>query len=147
MRGLLLKDLVNLKKQVGLYIILIIIYGGMSIMQKDISFFGGMACIFATMLTITALSYDEKANWDKYALTMPISRFDIVIGKYLLGLITLTIAMIITLVLAQIIEVGVEAFTLCFMLFGFGMLILSIILPILFKFGVEKGRMAMFAAL
>ena len=36
------------------------------------------------MLMFTAMSYDEMANFDKYALTLPVTRADLVRTKYVL---------------------------------------------------------------
>lgn len=144
MKGLLLKDLLNLKKQSKIYLALILFYLVFSIINNNASFFGGMVCILSAMLPITALSYDERAKWDKFALTMPVSRRDMVTSKYLLGFL-FALAGSILLFLCNLftkIELSENMITTAVFL-GIGILILSILLPLLFKFGVEKGRIIM----
>jgi ABC-type transport system involved in multi-copper enzyme maturation permease subunit len=86
MKGLLLKDLVNLKQQTKIYFIIIAVWLAIALTSKDGSFLGGMICVLSVMLPITTLSYDEKAKWDKYVLSMPIMRKQVVISKYILAL-------------------------------------------------------------
>ena len=89
MKGLIIKDLYNLRKQLVLYIIIGVIYSVIGVVAKDSggSSFIGLILIFSAMLPITAVSYDERAKWDKYGLTMPVSRRETVAAKYLLGVI------------------------------------------------------------
>lgn len=148
MKGLLLKDLLNLKKQVKLYVIFIIFYMVLSITSKDTSFVSGIICVFCAMLPMTALSYDERASWDKYALSMPITRKNIVISKYILGLLCSVIGAIITLTFNFIISgYSYNSIILTLIFWGLSILFMTIIFPILFKFGVEKGRLVMMLVL
>ncbi len=144
MKGLILKDLLNLKKQVKIYIVAILFFAINSISTGNFAFLSGMVCLFCAMMPVTALSYDERAKWDKYALSMPVSRNDMIISKYLLGIITSGIGLTI-LILFQIIlfKVTKENILTSFIVFGISIIFLSVLLPILFKFGVEKGRIIM----
>lgn len=144
MSGLILKDLLNLKKQSKIYMAFIIFYGFLAFTSKDTSFLGGIVCIFCAMLPITALAYDERSNWDRYALSMPISRKDIIISKYLLGILCSFLGFLICF-LFNIFSNSLsnETLALSLLFFGIAILLISILLPILFKFGVEKGRLIM----
>ena len=92
MKGLILKDFYNLTKQYKIILVLVIFYLLVSVSSEDTNFFGGVVSILMVMQVITTLSYDEKSNWDRYALTMPISRSDLVLSKYILGGILLAVA-------------------------------------------------------
>jgi len=144
MKGLILKDLLILKKQAKIYVIMIIFFSINALATRNFSFLAGMVCMFCAMMPVTALSYDERANWDKYALSMPVSRKDMILSKYLLGIITTGIGLI-TLILFQItlFKVTKENILITFIIFGISILFLSVLLPIFFKFGVEKGRIVM----
>lgn len=149
MKGLIIKDLINLKKQSKIIGALAIFYLLISITSKNNSMFGAMILLLFTMMPITAISYDEKANWDKYGLTMPVSRIDMVLSKYILGLILSVFAVILNFI-AQILmgtEMNAENITVIFVLFSISIIFFSLILPIMFKFGVEKGRMLMIVVL
>ncbi|ATD54156.1 ABC-2 transporter permease [Clostridium chauvoei] len=148
MSGLILKDLLNLKKQSKVYIAFIIFYGFLAFTSKDTSFLNGVICIFCAMLPITALAYDERSNWDRYALSMPINRKDIIISKYLLGILCSFLGFIICFLFNIFSNsLSKETLALSLLFFGISIILISILLPILFKFGVEKGRLIMMIVL
>lgn len=148
MKGLLLKDLLNLKKQAKIYLFLFGFYLAFGIIAKDASFFSGVIMILCAMLPITALSYDERAKWDKYALTMPISRKHMVLSKYALGILFTVFGFIILLLVNSFVEMSFkETIGTSLIIFGGSIFFISLIMPILFKFGVEKGRMLMMLVL
>lgn len=142
MKGLIFKDFNNLMKQYRVLLLLIIFYLVISMSSEDANFFGGVVTILMVMQIITTLSYDEKSKWDRYALTMPISRSDLVFSKYILGLILLAIAFAINFIFRVIAGVGhpLEALLVSLSTTGVGLFFMFLILPVLFNFGVEKGR-------
>lgn len=144
MKGLLLKDLMNLKKQAVIYLAFILFYGLVSFSNNNVSFIGGMICMVSAMMPLTALSFDERANWDKYALTMPVSRRDIVLGKYVLGLLCATGGLAILLLFQLVLpDKAEEDWMVIFTLYAASIFYLALLLPVLFKLGVEKGRIVM----
>ncbi len=144
MKGLIIKDMINLKKQVGMYFLFIIFYSLITISTGDVSSVFGILAIFAAVLPLTAMGYDEKAKWDKYALSMPISRNEIVISKYILGSIFLMVAFLIMAIISIIDgsafsqNLLAAAVVLCI-----GFIYLAITIPVQFKYGAEKGRLIM----
>jgi ABC-type transport system involved in multi-copper enzyme maturation permease subunit len=145
MKALIIKDMLNLKGQYKMIFGILVFYAVLSLSSSDANFLFGMISIILTLLTITSISYDERSKWDKYALTMPISRQDIVISKYLLGLILALVALALNLVFVVLLsDLPVkESIATAFALFGISLLFLSFMLPALFKYGVEKGRFIM----
>lgn len=143
MKGLILKDFINLKAQGKVVFMIFAIYIVLGIAGGNREMFSFVITLLMVMLPVTALAYDERSKWDKYALTMPISRQDLVLSKYLLGLILASSAFSLNLILQML--AGAEDFgdVLPFSLglFGAGLLILAILLPLNFKFGVEKSRL------
>lgn len=149
MIGLILKDLMNLKKQFKVFGFIIIFYFIFSMATKNNSMFGTMVTLVFAMLPITALAFDEKANWDKYALTMPVSRSEIVMSKYILGIISSLFATLLNFI-AQILlgtKINDDSLIAIFAIFSVSLVFFSLLLPIMFKFGVEKGRMLMLVVL
>lgn len=142
MIGLLRKDFFNLKKNFKIFLLMLVFYIIMGIVNGDYTIFSTIITIVAIMLPITAMSFDERSKWDRYALTMPISRSNIVFSKYLLGLIFLVSAFILSMVL-NLLDSNIsfkENITTNLSAVTMGMIYMSIVFPIMFKFGVEKGR-------
>lgn len=141
MKGLLLKDLVNLKQQTKIYIIVIAIWLAIALTSQDGSFLGGMICVLSVMLPITTLSYDEKAKWDKYVLSMPVSRNQVVVSKYILALALSFIGCLISFAFNLFITKDAsQSIIMSSMFWAFSIVAFCLILPLIYKFGVEKGR-------
>ena len=146
MKGLILKDLFILKSQIRFYMIFILLYGFIALYSGDISFFSSIICVFCLMLPLAAIAYDEKAGWEKYALSMPVNRRDLVLSKYILGILFNFISFVVTVLLGMFSDTSMKetlilsaAFVLAFMVY------LAIILPMTFKLGTEKSRIYMLA--
>ena len=146
MTGLIFKDFINLKKNFRMYSIIIVIYALMSFFEKDSGFFGPILTMTFALLVLTTYSYDEAAKWDGYALTMPITRANIVQGKYALMLLLSVIGFLFSSLFTAILNIilekenylhGVQACgigaILCFAYY-------CIAIPIITKMGVEKAR-------
>lgn len=141
MKGLILKDLMNLKQQWLAYLLIIALWGMLSLKDGSVAVFSGCLGMIMVMLPATAIAYDERSGWNAYALTMPVTRRDIVLSKYILALAGLAAAMILNVVFSAIVR---EDFfenifgmfcTLCIMSIW-----LSILMPVRFKFDTEKAR-------
>ncbi|KAE9634088.1 MAG: type transport system permease protein [Epulopiscium sp.] len=145
MTGLILKDIYNLKRHSKVYVILLIFYFFLSRANGNATMFGSMLSILAVMLPITAMAYDEKNNWDRYALTMPLSRKDLVLSRYILGLIFALIAFIISIVSSLLFnkELLMESIIADISILSSVLLLIAFVFPVLFKFGIEKGRTLM----
>lgn len=149
MKGLIIKDLLNLKKTLNFICIFIVFLGVLLFVSNNMvtsANFMGMIILMSTMLVVTTISYDELAKWDNYALAMPITRKEIVLSKYLIMLILSTLGTLIGFILniifalikknADLLEISVSAL----LVLSFALIIGSIILPLLYKFGAEKAR-------
>ena len=78
MKGLLIKDILNMKNYMKQLILLLIFFMAYGVFLKNGTFVGSMITLMLSMQVITTMSYDEYAKWDKYALTMNINRKDVV---------------------------------------------------------------------
>lgn len=152
MKGLIIKDLLNLKKNLNTVIVLIIFYALIGYTSSDPSMLIAMISLVLTMMTITTMSYDDLAKWDKYALTMPVSRKSIVLSKYILSIFLALTGIIISTVIAFVLmnlknyETS-NLMIIAYSIFLISLVFSSIILPLIFKFGVEKSRLMMMAAI
>lgn len=145
MRGLLYKDFINIRQLGKIYLLILCLWAGIAIVENNISFFGGVMSVFSVLIPLTASSYDEKTQWDKYALTMPVTRRELVFSKYLLGLSTLLGCFILTVAVSAFTKTSMAERADMFCVFGaLGMACMAVMLPVSFQFGVEKARNAMF---
>lgn len=140
MRGLLLKDIYVVTKQLTLILFVIPVLG----------LFGGstmstFAILLGSVLPMTAIAYDERCKWSELAAMMPYSKKDLILNKYILGYLCIGAASVLVVfgrVIAELLgsQSTENSFnTLMFVIFG-GLLFIAVNTPILFKFGSEKGR-------
>lgn len=147
MKGLLLKDLKTLGAQAKILFLLLAFYLVFSVAQRDYSMLSVMVSVFGAILPITALAYDERGKWERYALTMPISRRDLVLSKYLLGLLLLGGGFLLSVACQLLGGADVlSAVVSSLQSLSIGALMLSVTLLASFRFGVEKGRFVMMLA-
>ena len=112
-------------------------------MQESPYFFGGMFSVYLSIVLLTACGYDEQSGWDKYALTMPVSRSRIVLSKYLLGLLMDVIGFVTTAIFFAASRTPFQEMMIGQCIFQtISLCMLAILLPITFKFGVEKARIS-----
>lgn len=144
MKGLLLKDILNFKKQGLIYIFLIALWFFIGIRNKDIYYLSGVIAMVTLLIPITVISYDEKANWERYALTMPISKGTIVISRYLLTICVSIIGGVFSTIAGILISTNIKEVLLTNMsVISLGLLVISFAFPFIFKYGVDKGRIIM----
>lgn len=148
MCGLLLKDILNLKQQFRIYAIIILMWVAIGLSNNDPAYIGGLMLMLTVLVPSSAAGYDEKAKWDRYALTMPISRRDMVVSKYLLAVITALLGGIISVAAGFFMPCSVaENLIVNAVLASLGLIAVSVTLPAVFKYGVEKSRLIMMAVL
>ena len=130
-----------------LMVVFVIFYAIWAVAAKMPTMMGTMVILLRIMMPISSMSYDEAGQWYRYAFSLPIPRRTLVLSKYVLGflvslggLVVSAIGNIIILALTN----GENALESWLTIIGFlelGVIFLSIIIPILFKYGVEKGRL------
>ncbi len=146
MKGLLLKDIFTLEKQMR---VLLIVIAGFALIPASnmISF----TVMYAIIIPISSFGYDERAKWDRLMRMMPIQEKTIVLSKYVLGYGFLGLISVI-MVIAQF---GYHAFgyqdltlasypafllNVVFMVF-MALIGYAVLMPFIFKLGMEKGRL------
>jgi magnesium-transporting ATPase (P-type) len=152
MKGLILKDTYVILKQMK-YLLLIIALFTVLLGYT----FGTFLLLYCAMIPITTIGYDEKAKWDKYAATMPYSRKDIVLSKYIFGLICIGIAFVLVIIgsLGYSLFTGTEItaasvgelLVMITAILCITLIFMALNLTIIFKWGVEKGRMIFIAGI
>ena len=160
-KGLLKKDLYNLATYKASLIIIILFCGIAIIGTESVQFAPIIICTIVGMISLSTFNYDEIAKSDKYILTLPTNRKEIVKEKFILaigatilgGLLGLFLTIIVVNVLNSIrpdnvINLDYESLiaTTIGGMWGIS-LIQAIQIPSIFKWGAEKGRIQMFVLL
>lgn len=152
-KGLITKDILQLKTYKRTLIIFIVIFTITSISGE-----GGIGNMLAIMLTLgfgmfsmASFNYDELNKADRYILTLPLTKKEVVLSKYILvicstvigSIIGITLGVILTFAInkqvpniEKLISVGLGS------VLGIG-LIEAIQIPCVYKWGAEKGRIQM----
>lgn len=125
---------------------MIIFFACVFIPQGNSFVFGIIIMMFA-MMVVTTISYDDLAKWDTYALTMPVTRKEIVTSKYLImailnvlgAILALVVGILGTLIMRQSFDLEILAITGVIFLIAF--IFGSVIIPLIYKFGTEKARL------
>lgn len=146
MKTALYADFLCIRQLSKTHIGLLLFFTLFATVTQSPSFLSLALVMICAMLPINLLSYDKSYRWDKQALLLPIPRWALVASKYLATLLVLGVVLVSMLGAAGIYcmfspqdtfpELGL-ALVLCA---AVTLLLLSIYLPILYRFGVEKGR-------
>ncbi len=157
-KGLLKKDIYNLSSY-KTSLIIIVLFCGIAIIGTDAIYWGSIIIgIIVGMISLSTFSYDEISKSNKYILTLPVTRKEIVLEKYILAIgatiLGGLLGFILTLLVGNVmnylrpdnlIDINIETLLTTSIGGMFGIsLIQSIQIPSIFKWGAEKGRIQMF---
>ena len=153
MTGLILKDLLVLRKTLRTYILFLLFYFVMALLNLfSIAFITAFVQIIVMILPMSSFAYDDLAKWDRYAMTLPLGRRAVVRAKYAFVLLMVLVAAAFALVscvalsitAAQPVEenlaAGVGALSV-------GLLAVDITLPLNYKMGPERARPFLYAVI
>lgn len=149
MIGLIKKDFLLIKANLKQMIIIFVIYLLLTFQGTfDVTF---VVPLIGIMLFITTFSYDDFNNWNPYSITLPKGRKNIVRAKYISSIILTIILSILSLTLAVAISytktnsINIEAILSSLMgTLLSSVIIISLLYPIIFKFGATNGRIILF---
>lgn len=144
--ALVKKDFFALSKNLKVFLLLIILFG-----IQPSNFLMPFAFFYTLSLPVTTFGYDEKSNWNRYVKVLPIPEKTIVLSKYILGYVTI-VGLFTVSAIAQFIyhafnyqgnELSMYPKFLLIIVIASSLsaLTLNIILPFMFKHGLEKGRL------
>lgn len=147
MRGLLLKDYYMAIRYCRSFLFVSLVFIVISMVAESNVFMIIYPVVFCGMMAVTLIGYEERSRWTLYCEAFPYSRAQIVSSKYIftaiviLGVIVLTaIAQGIRLTVNGTMEV-MSFINLIAILFLLGCAAPAVLMPFIFKYGVEKGRM------
>ncbi|HIR40905.1 MAG TPA: ABC-2 transporter permease [Candidatus Egerieicola pullicola] len=153
MKGLLLKDWYLLCRHCRAYLVILVVFLGIGLFSKDSIFFLYYPVLMAGSIPVSLLSYDSLSRWDRYSRTFPYSEGQLVAVKYLISLFAVLITALVTVLACGLrmgIQGGLDGMTLLQMscvILALGLLTPTLMLPWIFKFGAEKGRIVFYIVL
>jgi hypothetical protein len=154
-KGLIYKDLFLLKEAFPIVALAVLFL----LFTIILGFSGGflalciMLMVFAVKVVESTLIYDETDGWDSFVLTAPVSRKEIIRSKYLLQILSLAGAFLISAVILLLISLvpmfsGEEwLFLMLFVGFCYALVYGAVVIPIYLKFGQHASRYVAFAIL
>lgn len=150
MMGLLLKDIYNLSGQMKIYLLYPFFAAFLAYQQGAIDIISFSSAFITMLIIISACAYDEMANFDAYALTLPLTRKDIVLSKYQLALMVSMLNAGVVIIISFLMQtlfpdrfVGTNWQVLLIEIFVVILAINALIclfLPMIFRYGTEKAR-------
>ena len=141
MKGLLLKDLYMLRAYCKSYVLVVVVFLGASFIGEN-TFFIYYPCLLCGMIPVNLLAYDEKSRFLQYSAALPVSKRTFVSEKYLMGLFSQAAVLLLTGLVRSIGGAPEGFLVMMLSLLLVSMLASSIPLPLIFRNGVEKGRIA-----
>lgn len=141
MKGILYKDFVLLIKTNRIYLALIALFVGISLISKKSQSMLYYTFVFSAMLSMGMIASDEKDKWDEYSCTLPVTRGACVSSKYLLNLILISAPAVLFSVFYCIIH-GVSDFPFAVLAsaVAVGLIANSVNMPVIYAFGYIVGR-------
>lgn len=83
MKSLILKDLYNIGHNAKSMLFILFVLAAAFIPTSDAE--GGyifVCAVICSMMIVTTFSFDDNSKWLRYAMVMPVSRKDVVAGKF-----------------------------------------------------------------
>ncbi|MGL4606790.1 MAG: ABC-2 transporter permease [Eubacteriaceae bacterium] len=147
MKGLIIKDFLNLRSTLKTLLIMLVVFSIIFIPQGGFEILG-IIILMSGMMIITTMSYDDLANWDVYALSMPLTRKELVLSKYS-GMVILNLGGgLLALLIGSAgsifgnIEISwLELLSSIGILLVISLVFGSLMIPMVYKFGTEKARL------
>ena len=146
MKGLLLKDYYMILKYCRIYGLIVLVFGACSLVDQSNLFMLAYPAVLCGINCVTLLSYDERSQWQQYCEILPYTRKQVVDAKYLLsGILISGLAGLLAAAhsLAGAVRGNfnlIWVFEVFCLIWAVGYLFSAICLPMIFKFGSEKGR-------
>lgn len=145
MKGLLLKDWYMMVKYCKAWMLILAVMMGASAFSEKPMLFLMYPVMLAGLTAVTLIAYDERSGWTTLSRAMPYSKAQLVSVKYIVTLLLLAMAAVLAVVV-QLVRAGTGAGNagsmggILGMLLSAGLVTPAVLLPLVFRFGVEKAR-------
>ena len=148
MKGLLIKDLRLMKNMGNSLAIILLVAVGMSFYSSDMSFIVIYMAIIGTSFTSSTISYDEFDNGNAFLFSLPVSRKDYVLEKYLFAILMCGGGWLLGSVISIVAGAArsglapMEGMMTALVLLPVAMCLNVLLVPLRLKFEAEKSRIA-----
>ena len=153
MKGLLIKDFRLMKVQKSFFLLIAVIGVCGTLLSENVTSAIGFLTFVMSLFSVSSISYDEFDNGNAFLFSLLITRTTYVVEKYCFGLIlglgawtVFTLLALVSNGFRRILPTG-ELMISAAMILPMFLVILAVMLPIQLRFGGEKGRIALIAAL
>ena len=149
MKSLVLKDLLNIGHNAKSMLFILLVFAIALIPFSGVEGYIFVCAILCSMMIVTTFSFDDNSKWTRYAMIMPVSKKELVGGKFIVLAIFCAVGSLFGLVVGSIGGLITNKITLD--LIGIGELLFltliswvialifgSMSIPLVFKFGAEK---------
>lgn len=102
MKGLIIKEFLGLRRYFRILAVLMVLYIFMAFGMTSVSIFAAINAILVMICSLSSFSYDSYNHWNEFAMSLPLSRADLVKSKYLFILLLCAFGTAVTLVLSLI---------------------------------------------
>jgi hypothetical protein len=153
MKALIIKDLLMLRKSLKIVAVMMVFYIILFMLTGSAEALPLVLTILAVTFSISTFNFDEANKWDRYALSGPLLRQDIVRAKYALTLLLTAAALLLSLLCMALLSLAIplrswaEILLIMSIEILIGLLDLAAVLPFIYKLGAEKGRLLLIPVL
>ena len=147
MTGLILKDLLILRKALRSFLSVMVIYAALALAGVwPVEVLSGLMVTMVGILPMNVFAYDKQAKWDTYGLALPVGRTKTVAARYVCVLLLCLLSVGLTTIFGVVLyaaghleepDTYVVSYAVCALL---GLVTNAILLPLLYKFGPERAR-------
>lgn len=133
----------NLSSIIKTILIVIIVWIGIAMINQ--AFFNMIFGMGTYLLLMQVMAYEDTYGIDNLIAELPVSKNEYVISRYVLGIIISAIFMVLSVLIYYTLNsiLKLDLTLGIFILIGFvtSVLAMSVIIPVILKFGINKGRM------
>lgn len=146
MKGLLIKDWYMILKRGRFFLVFNILYSVLAVYANTPAFFVLFNVMINCMMVKTLMAFEEQNRWSSLCINLPVKASCIVWEKYIVGISCALLANVISntvIKAAQLMgnfDPQLQVFPMFLLYMAVALLYLAIELPVLFKFGVNEGR-------
>lgn len=154
MKSLILKDLYNLSHNAKSMCFILLFFAVFFLPSSGMQSYLCICTALCSMMIVTTFSFDEHAGWTPYAMIMPISKQELVAGKYVALFIFSIIGILFGIIVGTAgsaiagffypLEIPSAEAPLSVMLttaLAFSNVFGGLAIPLVFRFGSEKARL------
>ena len=146
MKAVILSDLMVIRSQAKSVLLVLVVWLAITVYNGNGIFFSALSVVYAMMLPLTCIAAYEKQRFDRYLLTAPVGRAAAAMGHYVFSMICALCLAVIGFAASVALGMdALEAVYSCSACFCIGIVMVSVLLPVIYKFGTEKARLTMMA--